>query len=466
MGEINITEKLASLLAYYKENPIEAIEALFSVTLDEQQRSFVRAACSPHSRVACKSSQGAGKTATLVWLSMYYLLTDDDCRILISAPSSQLLSRVFHSEFLKWHSRLPQVFQDFFEILKESVYIKGRPYQMLNMVTGSPSNLASLQGGHSRSYTVILDEANGIQSDEIFNTLLGTLGASPVTRFLMTANPVHNRGFFYEIFAKENPRWTRLTFNAIDSTQSSDSWIQEMKDQYGEDDDNYKVRVLGLFGRFGENQFFDSDSINEAVSNQLSEGSYSQYPIIAGLDIARYGQDSTVFTARQGPKLLDITEYKGLSTMEVAGKAVDYYHKWHPVSLMVDTIGVGAGSYDRMIELGLPAKEVIVSNRPSDPKMYGNLRAQIYGEMREWLYNGADVIDHPELLSQLNATAYTYNNKMQIMLLSKKDIKRMGLPSPDITDSIALTFAPMVYGFIGNNIKPRQVKRIARRNWV
>lgn len=462
---MDINDKLASLLSYYKENPIEAIESLFSVTLDEQQRDLVLCSTKQHARVAVKSSQGAGKTATLVWLSLLFLLTDEDCRILVTAPSSQLLSRVFHSELLKWHAKMPKMFQGFFEVLKESVYIKGRPYQILNMVTGSPSNLTSLQGGHSRSYTVIGDEANGL-SEEVFDTLLGTLGSSDTSRFIMTANPVQNNGRFYEIFAKENKRWDRLTFNAIDSAQSSAMWIEDMKEQYGEDSDNYKIRVLGEFGRFGENQFFDSDIISASVTQSLPSSSYINYPIIAGLDIARYGADSTVFTLRQGPKLLDITEYKGLSTMEVAAKAVDYYHKNHPVSIMVDAIGVGAGTFDRLIELGLPAKEVIVSHKPSDPRKYGNLRAQIYGELRDWLYNSADLIDHPELISQLNSASYTYNAKMQIMLLTKKEIKRMGLPSPDIVDSLALTFAPMVYGFIGNNVKPRQVRRVQKRNWV
>jgi hypothetical protein len=462
---MGVNDKLAELLSYYKANPITAIESLFSVILDEQQKELVRCSTKQHSRVAVKSSQGAGKTATLVWLSLFFLLTDEDCRILVTAPSSQLLSRVFHSEFLKWHSKMPKMFQDFFEILKESVYIKGRPYQILNMVTGSPSNLTSLQGGHSASYTVIGDEANGL-NEEVFDTLLGTLGSSAISRFIMTANPIQNHGRFYEIFAKDNPRWDKLTFNAIDSAQSTDAWISDMAAQYGEDSDNYKMRVLGEFGRFGENQFFDSTVIDTATSLSLSESSYINYPRISGLDIARFGADSTVFTTRQGPKLLDITEYKGLSTMEVAAKGIDYYHKWYPVSIMCDSIGVGAGTYDRMNELGLPVKEVIVSNKPSDPRTYGNLRAQIYGEMRDWLYNNADIIDHPELLSQLNGTAYTYNNKMQIMLLTKKEIKRMGLPSPDITDSLALTFAPMVYGFLGNSVKSRQIKRVTKRNWV
>lgn len=49
--------------------------------------------------------------------------------------------------------------------------------------------------------------------------------------------------------------------------------------------------------------------------------------------------------------------------------------------------------------------------------------------------------------------------------MSKKDIKRMGLPSPDIADSISLTFAGNVY--IANTVKAS--KRLVRKtnfHWV
>lgn len=459
----SLNTKIAELLLVYKNDPVLAIESLFSVKLDNQQKQLVLGAQDPNARIAVKSSQGAGKTSCLVWMVLYYLLTLEDCRILITAPSAQQLNRVFHSETQKWFARLPDVFKAFFDIKKESIHIKGKEYQMASLVTGNPSNIEGLQGGHATNYIIMGDEASGLE-EKVFDTLLGTLGAGD-GRFIMTSNPVRNSGRFYEIFATENPRWLKLTFNAMESAVTSQRWIDEMKEMYSELDDNWQIRVLGNFGRFGEQQFISSSLIEEAANNWLEHKIYANYPRVAGVDVARFGADQTVFTLRQGPKILDITRYSNLDTMEVAARVTDYYQRFGPTNIFIDSIGVGAGVYDRTAELGLPVREVIVSQASNNPKMYGNFRAQLWGEMRDWMQNGADIPDDRDLISQLNAMQYTYNNKMQVLLMSKKDIKRMGLPSPDIADSISLTFAGNVY--ISNTV--RAAKRAIRKtnfHWI
>lgn len=458
-----LNTKIAELLLVYRNDPILAIESLFSVKLDDQQKSLVLGANEPNARVAVKSGQGCGKTSTLTWLTMYYLLTLEDCRILITAPSAQQLNRVYHSEFLKWYSKLPEIFKSFFEIKKESIHIKGKEYQMASLVTGNPSNIEGLQGGHATNYIIMGDEASGLE-EMVFDTLLGTLGTGD-GKFILTSNPVRNSGRFYEIFANDNKRWNKITFSGLESAQISKNWLEDMESMYSIDDDNYQMRVLGNFGRFGEQQFIPSSLVDTCVNNYLDYRTYSNYPKVAGIDVARFGSDQTVFTLRQGPKLLDVTKFSNLDTMEVAARVADYYHRFSPSTIYIDSIGVGAGVFDRTSELGLPVREVIVSHVSSSPKMYGNFRAQLWGEMRDWMQNGADLPDDRDLISQLNAMQYTYNNKMQILLMSKKDIKRMGLPSPDIADSIALTFAGNVY--TANTV--RAAKRVIRKSnfhWV
>lgn len=449
-------QKAAKLLLYYQSHPVEAIEQLFGVQLDAQQIELVTKAHKTDARVAVKSCQGAGKTATLVWLSLYYLLTLEDCRILIASPSAQQLHRVFHSELLKWQSKMAAPFKDFFEIMKETFYIKGKPYQMASLVTASVANQENLAGGHSKSYVVMVDEASGLE-EKSFDTLLGTLGSSDNAKFILTSNPVRNAGRFYEIFARENERWDRLTFNAFDSAQCKGSWIKDIEAMYGKDDDNYKIRVLGDFGVMGQAQFFKADVVELAQRNTLEFSQYHNFAKVIGCDVARYGDDSTVLVLRQGPKLLDIREFKNLSTMEVAAKVVAMQNEHMAAQIYVDSIGVGAGVYDRLEELHLPVSEVIVSQKPTDPRRYANLRSQLYGNTNEWLENGADIPLSSELSSQLNGTVYTHNTKMQIQLMSKKDIKKSGLPSPDIVDALALTFADGAYGFQSAKTKPRKI---------
>jgi hypothetical protein len=57
----------------------------------------------------------------------------------------------------------------------------------------------------------------------------------------------------------------------------------------------------------------------------------------------------------------------------------------------------------------------------------------------------ASIPSLPELHSELAAVQYTYANAQgRLQLESKEDLKKRGLPSPDLADALALTFAEPV----------------------
>jgi hypothetical protein len=150
--------------------------------------------------------------------------------------------------------------------------------------------------------------------------------------------------------------------------------------------------------------------------------------------------------------------------MEVATKVAEFSSIHQPSRIYIDSIGIGAGTFDRCKQLGLKVSEVIVSNKSTEPNVYANLRSQLWGKMRDWLMNGADLPTQAKekdtnLCSQLSSMEFAYNNKMQIQLLSKKDLKRMGHPSPDIADALALTFADSVYEGRGRAFVKRPVRK-------
>ena len=76
---------------------------------------------------------------------------------------------------------------------------------------------------------------------------------------------------------------------------------------------------------------------------------------------------------------------------------------------------------------------------PGDGFMYYNLRAEVWGKMRDWLVTGA-IPDDPELAADLVGPEYGYSNKNQIQLERKEDMDKRGLASPDSGDMLAMTF--------------------------
>lgn len=172
-------------------------------------------------------------------------------------------------------------------------------------------------------------------------------------------------------------------------------------------------------------------------------------PIKLGLDVARFGDDSSVLSCRQGRVVAWTQEWKGLSTMDLAARVrleVLAMPK-KPAQIAVDVIGIGAGVVDRLQEMfadqGIEVVGINSSERVSDGINY-NVRAQMWDAMVAWLKDKpASLPNDPDLKTQLCALRYNFRNGLRL-LESKDEAKKRGVKSPDKADSLALTFAKPV----------------------
>ena len=129
---------------------------------------------------------------------------------------------------------------------------------------------------------------------------------------------------------------------------------------------------------------------------------------------------------------------------QLAAKVAERISHWSPDAVFVDDGGVGGGVVDRLHQLGF--REVIGVNfggkadRGGAGLRAGNKRSEMWLAAREWLQRGA--LPRDELLAaELTAPMYAYNAANALMLEPKADMKRRGIPSPDVADAFALTFA-------------------------
>ena len=80
----------------------------------------------------------------------------------------------------------------------------------------------------------------------------------------------------------------------------------------------------------------------------------------------------------------------------------------------------------------------------------------MWGGLRAWLHKGKIPEKVPGLEAsfqeELTGPTYTFTVKEAILLESKKDMRRRGVPSPNLADALALTFAYPVY--VPNNKYP------------
>jgi phage terminase large subunit len=138
--------------------------------------------------------------------------------------------------------------------------------------------------------------------------------------------------------------------------------------------------------------------------------------------------------------------WRGLNTMELAARVAVEMDRLGPDAVFVDVGGVGAGVYDRLTQLGRRVVAVD-SARSSDgtaSAKTANKRAEMWQRMKDWLMQGAVALpDDPLLEAQLTGLQYKHDHNNAIQLERKDDPRRtkLGLPSPDRADALALTFA-------------------------
>jgi phage terminase large subunit-like protein len=109
--------------------------------------------------------------------------------------------------------------------------------------------------------------------------------------------------------------------------------------------------------------------------------------------------------------------------------------------IRVDGVGVGGGVVDQLTELGHGALDMQAGAAAQDRERFVNARSEWAWAMRERLEGGdidLDVADE-DLAAQLGSLKYRYNSRGQIVIESKDEMRKRGLPSPDHADAAILT---------------------------
>ena len=183
------------------------------------------------------------------------------------------------------------------------------------------------------------------------------------------------------------------------------------------------------------------------VRQRLRVGSVSflnAKPLIYGLDVARFGDDRTVLCKRQGNVVIEFKSWSGQDLMQSVGRVMHEASIDSPAEICVDAIGLGAGVADRLREQGLNVRDVNVAEVSALNPTASKLRDELWLTVKDWLGKRTCRLPRSdELRGELVGPTYTFLSNGKVKVESKVDMKRRGLRSPDIADSLCLTFSGM-----------------------
>lgn len=254
-----------------------------------------------------------------------------------------------------------------------------------------------------------------------------------------------NHGFNLYQMAMGNPDWFCQLLTVEDTHAISPADIQAERDS-GMGEEMIQQEFYCSFIASTENIVIPFEFIQSSIGRQVS---FEQSPRLAGLDVARFGNDRTCIVIRQGGEIMLIEVWQGQNLAFTTGKVAAMHREGLFDMVAVDAIGMGAGVADYLQAVGVPTIAVNVSETPSESSRFAMLRDELWWLAREWFQSRTCSISkalHPKTMTALIADIqdihYDYLPSGKIKIETKASMKeRLGF-SPDVGDALCLTFHP------------------------
>jgi len=419
-------------------------------------------------RVSVRGPHGLGKTAlmsfAIIWFAAEREAAGDDWKVPTLASVWRQLDRFLWPEIHKWARRVN------WAKLGRVPWRPSRELLDLNLKLqyGSAFALASdtpesLEGAHADHLLYVFDEAKAIPSPT-FDAAEGAFSGSGSDTVLealalVVSTPGEPSGRFADIQLRRpgtEDWWVRhvTVDEAIAAGRISSDWVEARKKQWGETSSIFQNRVLGQFAKQSEESVIPLAWVENAIERWKSvyEAEIKLPPLDKlGVDVARSGEDKTVFAPRHGRVVAELIRYALADTMATAGRVKQYLDGARSGNASIDVIGIGAGVVDRLREQGYPVEAFNGSERTDLRDVSGELeflnrRAASWWTLRELLdpSNDMDVClpDDDLLIGDLVAPKWNQTSTGKIKVESKDDVKKRIGRSPDSGDAVVMAFAP------------------------
>lgn len=440
MAKQELTDAAKTLLAL-RDDPVLFVRTCLQAEPQKWQKEALQNIVK-HNRLSIRSGHAVGKTTFLSFVILWWLCTHYPCKIACTANSASQLEQILWSEIQKWYKMMPQAFQDELEFRSDKITLKNAPDSFCVSRTSRRENPEALQGFHSPNMLFIIDEASGVP-DIIFEVAQGAMSTHGA-KTIMVGNPNRSTGYFFDSFNKNIESWQTMTVSCLDADTVDPQYVEDMKRQYGEDSNVFRVRVLGLPPETDDNAIIGRALVESAIDREVDP---IEVMPVWGIDVARHGSDRCALCKRKGNVITEpIKHWGGKDLMETVGIIMAEYESTpfrdRPTELLVDSIGLGAGVVDRLVELNIPARGINVAESSSLSNRYMRLRDELWFKCREWLeQKDCQIPDQEELIAEVTAVQYSIMSNGKFKVESKDEMKKRGMRSPDIADALMLTFA-------------------------
>lgn len=453
----------SATLRRWRDSPIAFVRECLGVEPDAWQADVLADVADLDTvaaiRLAMVASKGPGKSTVDAWLVWWFMSTRPHPKVVATSITEDNLSDGLWAELAKWQAKA-RFLREAFTWTKTGITCNDSPATWFASARAWPKGGSAeqqadtLAGIHADHVMFVIDEAGGVPSGVAAAADAGLANATPgsgrTALFLLSGNPTHLEGPLYEAATADAARWRVHRVNGDpDNPKRSPrvdiEWARGLIRKWGRNHPFVLVNVLGQFAPTAPDKLLGPADIDASEARIVTAADVAGQARVLGVDVARFGDDASVLTLRQGRLVWNPLELRNLSTVQLAAQVVRVLRKHKVQACFIDVGGVGAGVYDNVRSMGAPGCDIVPVDFGSgalDPNRFANLRAEMWWTMAEWVREGGGRLPVvPELRRDLCAPTYKFTPDVRVLLEAKADMKKRGLPSPDYGDSLATTFA-------------------------
>lgn len=430
---------------------------------------------SERNRTAIKSSNGTSKTFTMGAMVLWNGAVHEpgESLSIMTAPSNAQIEKGLVKHMKSFKNRANQrgfVLPGHINEQMEWVFDgpEGKVYLAYGRTPASGSEVSTFQGVRAESgkTTIFIDEAGGVSRG--LWTAVEAIITGKQSRLIAIGNPDEIGTEWQAIFEerKYDNLYNRFTLSTFDLPPSTGEVVYpddpEMEEQiqgaltqpewaenkllmWGAKDARYLSKVLGEFPKDGGSGFFPQAALNKAYAAEIEHVGGSSR--VAGVDIARFGQDESVFVLNVGGNVRVLDTW-GKSDTVTSARRIHKLAMDHGVQeLRIDSTGVGGGVFDMLDSLDEFAEKgyllIGVDNGSASPDhtKWTNMRAYAHDSLLEQMHSGWIDLDYDdaELREELQLISFQFSSRGGIQITAKDKMKTAMGGSPDRADAVILS---------------------------
>lgn len=407
-----------------------------------------------HDRLAVRSGHKVSKSNTLAGLALLWYSTRPKARVPITSASYSQVRKInwyeLRNMFYGAQQRGIDIGGTFYEDPQSGLKMKdGR--EIFGFSTKEAERAAGISGPN---ICYLIDEGSGVE-EKIFEAIDGNRAGG--AKQAMFSNPTRLSGTFYNAFHAKRSFWKTLHISSqftpncqagriVVPGLATPEWVEEKKQEWGEDSPLFHVRVSGNFPPQGPNSVIPISLIDEAQMRWRiwnDAGVPMRGVLGIGIDPAYYGDDEAVLYPVVGDVMLPPRVLFVSTGEEIADACLEmilpYAGQFSEIRINVDINGEGRAAFemlaykyaDKLRNIKAYVVPVNVSEVSDYPDMYYNKRTQLAFGFKEWLENGGAIPEDPKLEAELASVTYVMDPLGRYKLpLKEEERKRLGR-SPD-----------------------------------